>query len=99
MARTRALAATGVLRAGTVADRAGSRRISPGWWRAVRWCTGLTPALERLNDDHVSTAAWARWTGIERLFRHVVIGWWRDGEQFACTREVRRRGGRRHRLD
>ena len=54
----------------------------------MRWCTGLTPALECLDDDHVSPAAWARWTVIERLFRHVVIGWWRDGEQFACAREV-----------
>src|ERR1700747_1016639 len=77
MARTRALAATGVLRAGTVADRAGSRRISPGWWSAVRWCTGLTPALERLDDDHVSTTAWAGWAHIERLVRHVVL--WRRG--------------------
>ena len=54
----------------------------------MRRCAGLTPTLERLDDDHVSSAARARWTGIERLFRHVVIGWWRDGEQFACTREV-----------
>jgi hypothetical protein len=47
---------------------------------AVRWCAGLTPALERLDDDHVSAAAWARQTGIERLFRHVVIGRRRNGE-------------------
>ena len=59
-----------VLRPGTAAGRAGSPRISPGWWSAVRWCPGLTPAPERLDDDHVSAAAWARRTGIERLFRH-----------------------------
>jgi hypothetical protein len=77
-----------VLRPGTTAGGAGSRRISPGWWSAVRWCAGLTPALERLDDDHVSTAAWARQTGIERLFRHVVIERWRDRQQFACTCEA-----------
>src|ERR1700722_9097918 len=95
MARTRALAATGVLRAGTVADRAGSRRISPGWWSAVRWCTGLTPALERLDDDHVSTTAWAGWAHIERLVRHVVIWRRRDGEKFtgACEAGLTRRTG------
>ena len=54
----------------------------------MRWCAGLTPALERLDDDHVSTAAWTRRIDIWRLFRRVVIGWWRDGEQFACAREV-----------
>ena len=54
----------------------------------MRWCAGLTPALERLDDDHVSTAAWARQTGIERLFRHVVIERWRDRQQFACTCEA-----------
>ena len=95
MARTRALAATGVLRAGTVADRAGSRRISPGWWSAVRWCTGLTPAFERLDDDHVSTTAWAGWAHIERLVRHVVIWRRRDGEKFtgACEAGLTRRTG------
>src|ERR1700741_4289231 len=78
----------GVLRARTGAGRAGSRRISPGWWSAIRWCAGLTPALERLNDEHVSTAAWTQRIDIWRLFRRIVIGWWRDGEQFACAREV-----------
>src|ERR1700722_4000921 len=71
MARPRALAAMRVLGPGTAAGGAGSRRISPGWWSAVRWCAGLTPAFERLDDDHVSTAGWARQTGIERLSRHV----------------------------
>jgi hypothetical protein len=50
----------GVLRPGTVAGRAGSRRISRGWWRAVRGWAGLAPALERLDDDDVPTTAWAR---------------------------------------
>src|SRR5271170_7123724 len=83
MARTRALAAMRVVRPGALAGRAGSWRMSPGWRRAVRWCAGLTPALECLDDDHVATAAWARRTGIERLFRQVVIGRRRDGEEFA----------------
>ena len=66
-----------------------------GWWSAVRWCAGLTPALERLDDDHVSPTAWARWADIERLFRHVVIGRRRDGEQFAgaCEAGLARRSG------
>jgi hypothetical protein len=47
---------------------------------AVRWCAGLAPAFERLDDDHVSATAWTWWADIERLFRHVVIGGRRDGE-------------------
>jgi hypothetical protein len=41
---------------------------------------GLAPASEGLDDDHVPTTAWTRRIGIERLFRHIVIGWWSDGE-------------------
>src|SRR3984885_11059216 len=95
MGRTRSLAAMRVLRSGTAAGRAGSRRSSRGWWSAVRWCTGLTPALERLDDDHVSPTAWAGWAHIERLVRHVVIGRRRDGEKFAgaCEAGLTRRTG------
>src|SRR5271166_831760 len=88
MAQNRTLAAAGVLRRGIVAGRAGSRRISPGWRRAMRGSPGLAPAGEGLDDDHVSPAAWARRTGVERLFWHVIIGRWRDGEEFAGARET-----------
>jgi len=47
---------------------------------------GLAPASEGLDDDHVATAAWARRSGVERLFGRVIIGRWRDGEQFAGAR-------------
>jgi hypothetical protein len=50
---------------------------------------GLTPALESLDDDHISPAAWARWTGTERLLRHVVIGRRGDGEEFAVAGKAR----------
>jgi hypothetical protein len=49
----------------------------------VRWCAWLHPGLESLDDDHVSAAAGARRTSIERLFLHVVIERLRDGEQLA----------------
>jgi hypothetical protein len=38
----------------------------------------------------VPTATWARRTDIERLFRQVVIGRRRDGEEFAGAHEVGR---------
>ncbi len=37
---------------------------------------GCGGAGEGLDDDHLPIAAWTRQTGIERLFRHMVIGWW-----------------------
>jgi hypothetical protein len=52
----------------------------------VRWCAGLTPGFERLDDDHVSATAWTWWADIERLFRHVVIGG--GGEELAGTCEA-----------
>ena len=58
----------------------------------MRWCAGLTPALERLDDDHVSPTAWTRWADIERLFRHVVIGRRHDGEEFAGACEASEEG-------
>ena len=60
--------------AGVEAGDAGSRRISFGWWSAVRWCAGLTPALERLGDDHVSTTTWTQRIDIGQLFRRVLSG-------------------------
>jgi hypothetical protein len=57
----------------------------------VWWCARLPPALERLDDDHVSTAAWTRRIDIGRLFQHVVIGWWRNGEQCRATIKMRTR--------
>ena len=72
-------------RNGSAADGGGgrpcwSRRFSPGWCIAMRRRPELAPTCECLDDDHVSAAAWARRTSIERLFRHVVIGRRRDGE-------------------
>src|ERR1700722_10081801 len=88
MAQIPALAATGVLWRGIVAGRAGSQRISPGWRRVMRRRPGLAPTGEGLDDDHMATAAWARRTGVGRLFWHVVIGRCCDGEEFAGTREA-----------
>ena len=61
----------------------------------MRWCAGLTPALECLDDDHVPTTAWAWWAHIERLVRHVVVGRRRVGEKFAgaCEAGLTRRTG------
>ena len=44
--------------------------------------------LEDLDDDHVSPAAWAWWSGFVRFGRRIVGSRWRDREQLAGAFEV-----------
>jgi hypothetical protein len=58
--------------------------LSLAHWRRA----GLLPAFERLDDDHMSTTAWA-WRAMVDRFNRVGIVWrWRDVEQLAGEREA-----------
>jgi len=53
----------------------------------------LTPALEGLNDDHVSTAAWAQRAEVVRFVRHIGCDGRCDREQPAGVFEMGLAGG------
>jgi hypothetical protein len=48
----------------------------------------LLPAFERLDNDHMSTTAWAWRASVDRFNRFGIIWWWRDVEQLAGTRDA-----------
>jgi hypothetical protein len=51
-------------------------------WRSWRRA-GLLPVFERLDHDHMSTAAWTWRADIDWLDCVSMVWWWRDVEQRA----------------
>ncbi len=75
------------------ACHAGSWSGSPVRCRCAGRSTWLSPACERLDDDHASTAARALWAEFNRLIRGAGLGRGGDVQQFAGEREAGLAGG------